>query len=299
MLNPATTRCVPESEVNAFLSNAIGTASAATENLTISSFVIATANILNLDQDIDSHRHRLQQWTQISQRLNVPTAVQGIGVQAGFQNLNATDNSKEIHLFDFQREFLEEIARHQIARTPAIGTRGDLTTRTCKSNGIGQCVSMGCPSLAISRDPNLGSTLQAGWDSVRQKLARGKMWSSQRPLSQNVKVDGERTAASTCNATVIQRTVMQDGKNKLRVALFVPSITKGTVKYDQAMILKRDPLYRFLFNIYHEHDAFFVRQSNYDPKQIREFSKTCGVRGGSATMKEFHNAEDWISTLKE
>ena len=219
-------------------------------------------------------------------------------MQAGFQNLNATDSSKEIHLFDFQREFLEEIARHQIAKTPTIGTRGDLTTRICNSNGIGQCVSMGCPSLTISRDPNLGSTLQTGWDFVRQKLARGKIWSSQRPLSQNVKVDGERTAASTCNATVIQRTVMQDGRNKLRVALFVPNINKGTVKYDQAIFLKRDPLHRFLFNIYHEH-AFFVRQSNYDPMQIREFSKTCGVRGGSATMKEFHNAEDWISTLKE
>ena len=91
---------------------------------------------------------------------------------------------------------------------------------------------------------------------------------------------------------------MQDGRNKLRVALFAPAIHKGMVEKDQAIFLKRDPLYRFLFNIYHEHDAFFVRQSNYDPKQIKEFSQTCGVRGGSATMKEFHNAADLVVSMR-
>lgn len=287
MINPATTKFVPIANLGAFLEDGGNTPSGP-----ISSFVIATANILNLEKEIESQHNTLRMWTDIAHRLNVPTAVLGIGMQLEFQNIADASHNNRLELFDFQRVFLEELASHQTSETPAIGTRGYVTSRACSDSGVNQCVSMGCPSLTISCDPNLGATLQAGWDLARQKLMFASNRTSGLGPSKRVKVDGERTAASTCNATLIRRTVEEDGRNKLRVALFAPAITKQSddVKY-------RDALYRFLFNIIHEHDAFFVRQSDYDPGQIKEFSQTCGVRGGSATMKEFHNAEDWISSL--
>lgn len=54
---------------------------------------------------------------------------------------------------------------------PAIGVRGDITKSVCKNSGIPNCVSMGCPSLTISRDMNLGNTLHSNWSRVTQILS--------------------------------------------------------------------------------------------------------------------------------
>ena len=40
----------------------------------------------------------------------------------------------------------------------------------CENEGIMHCVSLGCPSLTIARDANLGRTLQERWQTTVAKL---------------------------------------------------------------------------------------------------------------------------------
>ena len=45
--------------------------------------------------------------------------------------------------------------------------------RICENSGFTHCLSMGCPSLTISRNMNLGAILEDKWNQVLQVLKKG------------------------------------------------------------------------------------------------------------------------------
>ncbi|KAL7528923.1 hypothetical protein ACHAWF_002764, partial [Thalassiosira exigua] len=53
----------------------------------------------------------------------------------------------------------------------SVSVRGELTETACINAGVENCLSMGCPSLSISRERNLGSVLQSKWENVASKLS--------------------------------------------------------------------------------------------------------------------------------
>jgi hypothetical protein len=105
------------------------------------------------------------------QHRNDPTIFLGVGVQVEFKDdgevleLNNTNISLP---FDFQTSLLSKVSKRQTR--PSIGVRGDLSEAICFNSRINHCVSMGCPSLTISRDLKLGRTLQDNGLKVVDKL---------------------------------------------------------------------------------------------------------------------------------
>jgi hypothetical protein len=156
MLNPFTTIAISEAEAKKPCRMA-------------QSYMIATANMLQLEGEHRMERD-VSELKKSIEMLNVPTFVMGIGIQADFGN-TFNDTSK-IKLFDHQKRFLSEVVKRSNSRSIAV--RGELTETACRNSGFDSCISLGCPSFTISRDKNLGRTLQTRWDDVVAKVERGE-----------------------------------------------------------------------------------------------------------------------------
>jgi Polysaccharide pyruvyl transferase len=141
--------------------------------------VLATANALGITQKL-SLKQLVERFTRRIIARNVSTIVLGVGVQMEFDDslLTAGEDTIQDILFNtnvslphkFQVDFLEEASKRQ--SIPSIGVRGDLTRKVCENSGIHNCVSMGCPSLTISREMNLGKKLQKNWVNILKRVKR-------------------------------------------------------------------------------------------------------------------------------
>jgi hypothetical protein len=109
--------------------------------------------------------------TRLVEEYDVGTIVLGIGIQADFNDYDSA-NISEIESPAYQVAFLQAIA--SLESSPGISVRGSYTEMLCKNAGVDKCLPLGCPSLAISRDVDLGATLQRRWDAMAAKISRGE-----------------------------------------------------------------------------------------------------------------------------
>ena len=135
--------------------------------LGVSSLVLATANALNLEHPgaVESFVNFLHKQVET---FDVPTVVLGIGIQREF------GSRAPLLLRGAQRSFMRALDNHQRPGSPATSVRGDETLIACENSGVAGCIALGCPSLTIARDPDLGQTLDLHWSAVSTKLARGE-----------------------------------------------------------------------------------------------------------------------------
>jgi drug/metabolite transporter (DMT)-like permease len=135
----------------------------------LSALVVASANALHipLNPDYKGVKNYLVAVTNLIRRVNKPTTVLGIGIQAQLSDLSNVD---EIELHGHQATFMHEVARRGEGKS--VSVRGEMTETACKNAGIDICNSLGCPSLTISRNTNLGNILKKKWQAVVLRLSR-------------------------------------------------------------------------------------------------------------------------------
>ncbi|GMH90512.1 hypothetical protein TL16_g11792 [Triparma laevis f. inornata] len=134
----------------------------------VSGYLLASANAFMLDK----YEKSIEYISIVRQRvvqLDVPTVIIGIGIQAEFKDV---EDVSKIALFDFHADFLNEVVARQ--RSPSIAVRGDFTETACKNVHVNNCISMGCPSLTISHDLNLGRIMKTRWDATMEKIQKGE-----------------------------------------------------------------------------------------------------------------------------
>lgn len=170
-------------------------------------FVLPTANLLMPH----SRRHETslpasitgmtRAFTATVERLAVPTLLVGIGVQVGFTETEAggadsgyngnTASVKEYYeqrrrgaavrglnrsallLNAEQRHFLDVVTAHTRHGARNVAVRGDVSAEVCLNSGVTGCMSLGCPSLMLSRDDALGASLQAKWTALAARPRQG------------------------------------------------------------------------------------------------------------------------------
>ena len=154
LVNPATTLLLSDDQI---------------EHVHADAYIIATANVLNLEQD-NLYTDMTGHWRARMRAWQVPVVVLGMGVQAHIVDVEDTSS---LQLFDYQRELLHEIESWQ--RIPATGTRGELSTAACHNAGLMHCLPMGCPTLVLSRELDLGQTLHEKWKAVEAQSDKSKV----------------------------------------------------------------------------------------------------------------------------
>lgn len=246
MLNPATTWVDPSDRL-------------ALVNLTdgpVDALIVATANTLHLT-DEPILQDLIEAMTDRVKRRDVPTIVVGIGIQFEFDNndKNYELNRTDLALYhDFQKEFLLEISKRQ--KTPAIGVRGDLTKAVCENSGISNCVSMGCPSLTISRDLNLGKTLETNWLAVEKKL---------------------------------------HANEKIKIAMTVPAFANSeavTTAFGViAAIVER---YGSQVTVITQAKTDSERLSQFIDRRWKKMSPITGLKSSMVQYEEYYNVESWL-----
>ena len=131
----------------------------------VTNYVIASANAFQLDADPDPFQGYVGFMKSKTTLFNVPTIVLGIGIQAEF----GPDDVHGLVLRDHQRDLLLEVQKRQQAAS--ISVRGEFTRTACANAGIKNCIPLGCPSLTISREVDLGKALEEKWEKTLRKLA--------------------------------------------------------------------------------------------------------------------------------
>ncbi len=163
-------------------------------------FVIPAANFLHAGAD-------LTRLAELVRALNRPCLVIGLGAQAESEASPPTLKPGTL-------DFLLEVAR----LSPSIGVRGPFTQEFCRSLGVTNTTVLGCPSLFINPQRQLGELIEGriaalsggsgpyavhaacikpGLQSVERELARlvllhpGSAWLVQRPLELMKPIQGE------------------------------------------------------------------------------------------------------------
>jgi len=143
--------------------------SASTDKDPVSAAVVASANALHMNFGTKGYEmmknvvNSLTNWVRKHDR---PTIVLGIGIQANFDVL---EDIKSMKLAEHQLTFMNEVAKRNTAEK-SVSVRGELTETVCANAGAMNCISLGCPSLTISRAPDLGQVLETKWNDVVTKL---------------------------------------------------------------------------------------------------------------------------------
>lgn len=141
------------------------------EEDSISALVVATANALHIPRDagFQQLKNFVNSLSDIVRKVDRPTIVLGIGIQAKFEDLQETEH---LQLHEHQVTFMNEIDKRGIGKSVAV--RGNITETACRNSNVTNCLSLGCPSLLISRSPDLGQVLENKWNSVASRLSNGK-----------------------------------------------------------------------------------------------------------------------------
>lgn len=139
----------------------------------VSALVMQSANAFYMDteneQDFNSLKSYIGSLTSLVQKINKPTILLGIGVQMEF---SATSNVTSVKLHEHQVSFLNEIDQRNTGKS--VSVRGEVTHTASVNAGAKNTISLGCPSLTISRSLDLGQDLEIKWNNVMSLLEKGK-----------------------------------------------------------------------------------------------------------------------------
>jgi hypothetical protein len=116
----------------------------------------------------------------IARANKAPSALLGIGSQIEFAQALAGEEGAAAEAkrptADFSAADKVELASAQVAMLQRvvesggfIATRGAFTARILVANGLPPPLPLGCPSLFLNRNPELGAELQRKWDAVLAK----------------------------------------------------------------------------------------------------------------------------------
>lgn len=131
-------------------------------------FLVATANLLYIESHGEglskSYEGLTNDLIRRVETMNVPSVLMGIGLQAEMP-LGKNDEQqraraiKGFHFHNLSVKMLDAFA----SRAPHAGftVRGNITSDLCDKAGIRACVPLGCPSLTINLEMNLGSLLKS------------------------------------------------------------------------------------------------------------------------------------------
>lgn len=120
----------------------------------IDALVIAAANWLNGRQDFG--------WlADLIEGLDVPVVVLGLGAQAD-------EETRIPELTPGSVRFLQAAAAHG----PDLAVRGPFSAEVCRAHGVDQVAALGCPSLFLNPDPELGRKVAARWAQLPLRVAQ-------------------------------------------------------------------------------------------------------------------------------
>ena len=137
---------------------------------------MATANLLYIESHGEglpkSYEGLTNDLIRRVETMNVPSVLMGIGLQAEMP-LGKNDEQqraraiKGFHFHNLSVKMLDAFA----SKAPRAGftVRGNITSDLCDKAGIRACVPLGCPSLTINLEMNLGSLLKSQWIQARQR----------------------------------------------------------------------------------------------------------------------------------
>jgi Polysaccharide pyruvyl transferase len=227
----------------------------------VDAFVIATANTLHLTEK-PLLQDLVETMTNRVVLRNLPTIVIGMGIQIDFgtkeQNYDLASTDLAL-THDFQTDFLRQVSKQQ--KIPSIGVRGDMTKAVCENSGIHNCVSMGCPSLTISRDRNLGSTLENNWHHVLKRL---------------------------------------EAKDKtIKIAMTCPAKSGKTVDIAHAVIANILEEYGDQVTIIEQSKEDMPNLENFLSSKWAAILPTTNLNISSVQSKEFVNVESWLAGAKD
>lgn len=133
----------------------------------VSALVLASANSLHLPMDdgFKVMKAVIDGMSNLVSKIDKPTILFGIGIQAKFSDMKET---KSFKLHEHQAAFMDKIAKRSSGKS--VSVRGEYTETACINAGVKNCISLGCPSLTISRTLNLGQVLETKWNNVVFKL---------------------------------------------------------------------------------------------------------------------------------
>jgi len=216
LLNPYTTRFV------------------SMKNWRTAAFVVASANFLYIPKDendtnVNNGFGHANNLANAVVKNDLPTIVLGVGVQIRFDQIQNLSSQSFIGLDPYMK-FLTEVGNRHDRKS--ISVRGDVTETFCRNSGISQCISLGCPSLTISHNLNLGGILKAKLAAVSSRLAnRGH------------------------------------GKN-LKVVFALPALNLSTPSDKQ----KYKAILSLFLQFYQQHDCYFIMQAGYDRLHLNTHS---------------------------
>ena len=199
-----------------------------------SAYIFASANLFLMNRDTPKNEEMMQNMAKIYTdrvtKYDLPSIVFGIGVQVEFDQVQNV-SSLSLEGYDVYKKLIHEFSSRHDHRSIAV--RGDVTELACRNSGYSKCISMGCPSLTISRNMNLGRTLQTKWNKVMTALQAG----------------GEEA-------------------KKLKIVLTVPAIQLNSPT--KGHLYRR--LTDMLLSLYEQHDCYFIMQSDYDRPNLMHYT---------------------------
>eukprot|EP00591_Stephanopyxis_turris_P013918 CAMPEP_0195541510 /NCGR_PEP_ID=MMETSP0794_2-20130614/51125_1 /TAXON_ID=515487 /ORGANISM="Stephanopyxis turris, Strain CCMP 815" /LENGTH=615 /DNA_ID=CAMNT_0040675613 /DNA_START=101 /DNA_END=1948 /DNA_ORIENTATION=- len=187
-----------------------------------SALVIANANSLELSTKNSISHERVKWMTTLVQKIDKPTILLGIGIQAKFEEF---EEIKSMKLHEHQALLFNEIGkRNQASKSASV--RGDFTHVAATNAGVNNTISLGCPSLTISHTSNLGNVLKKKWNAIESLL--------------------------TSNQTYLE------------IGITLPAFRLGGPNYEKVV--------GSLLSICKPHDCYFIAQAAYDREQLLKFT---------------------------
>jgi len=141
-----------------------------------SALVMASANAFHLEPKntnaFNAMKNYVNALISIVRKIDKPTILLGIGIQAKFADFE--DGNKPMKLYEHQLLLLNEIGKRNQAST-SVSVRGDFTHTAAINAGANNTISLGCPSLTISRRSNLGDDLEKKWNRIKSLPAKSSL----------------------------------------------------------------------------------------------------------------------------
>lgn len=130
--------------INPYTTNFVTPEDAILKSIDVDALVLASANALHLPEDghnFQVMKNHINQLSHLVERINKPTVLLGIGIQAKFSDV---EDTKHIALHEHQAHLMTEIAKRN-SLEKSVSVRGTFTETACINAGVHNCISLGCP----------------------------------------------------------------------------------------------------------------------------------------------------------
>ena len=130
--------------INPYTTNFVTPEDAIHKSIDVDALVLASANALHLPEDghnFQKMKNYINQLSHLVERINKPTVLLGIGIQAKFSDV---EDTKHIALHEHQAHLMTEIAKRN-SLEKSVSVRGTFTETACINAGVHNCISLGCP----------------------------------------------------------------------------------------------------------------------------------------------------------